>query len=167
MREGLYSIILLSYFSAERIESVFEIVDKRLKAEEIKYEFIIIDDGSSDNSYQVAKQLADRHDEVQAFQLSRNFTAHYAKFAGFTLAKGDLVTSMPDDWQTPMDVYVRMYREWQQGAKVIIPYRNKRNDGFLNEFFARSYYKIMNCLSVVDDIHKLSVDGKDICPQWR
>ncbi|MDD3563420.1 MAG: glycosyltransferase [Candidatus Cloacimonetes bacterium] len=149
MREGLYSIILLSYFSAERIKSVFELVDKRLKAEGIKYEFIVIDDGSTDSSYQVAKQLADRYDQVHAFQLSRNFTVHYAKFAGFSVAKGALVTSMPDDWQTPMDVYVKMYREWQQGAQVIIPYRNKRNDGILNEFFARSYYKIMNSLSDV------------------
>jgi len=147
MREGLYSIILLSYFSEERIEPVFNEVDQRLKAEGIDYEFIIIDDGSKDRSFKVAKELAEMHEQVSAYQLSRNFSAHYAKFAGFSVAKGDIVTSMPDDWQTPMDVYVKIYREWQQGAQAIIPYRNKRNDGLLNEFFARSYYKIMNRLS--------------------
>jgi len=149
MREGFYSIILLSYFSEGRIESVYKDVDKRLKEEGIDYEFIIIDDGSTDNSFQVAAKLAEEHNNVRAYQLSRNYTAHYAKFAGFSLAKGDIVTSMPDDWQTPMDVYIKMYREWQNGTQVIIPYRNKRNDGFFTEFFARTYYWIMNHLSDV------------------
>lgn len=147
MREGLYSIILLSYFSSERIESVFNVVDKRMQDEGIAYEFIIIDDGSTDDSYQIACKLADAYPQVKSYQLSRNFSAHYAIFAGYSVAKGDIVTSMPDDWQTPMDVYVRMYCEWQNGAQVIIPYRNKRNDGLFNELFARSYYKIMNALS--------------------
>lgn len=147
MREGLYSIILLSYFSEERLEPVYKEVDKQLKEEGIDYEFIIIDDGSTDNSFQVAAKLAEENKNVRAYQLSRNYTAHYAKFAGFFLAKGDIVTSMPDDWQTPMDVYIKMYREWQNGTQVIIPYRNKRNDGFFTEFFARTYYWIMNHLS--------------------
>ena len=149
MRKGLYSIILLSYYSENRIEPVYKEVDKRLKEEGIDYEFIIIDDGSKDNSYQVATKLEEEHNNVRAYQLSRNYTAHYAKFAGFSVAKGDIVTSMPDDWQTPMDVYIKMYREWQNGAQVIIPYRNKRNDGFITELFARTYYWIMNHLSDV------------------
>ena len=158
MRSGLYSIILLSYHSENRIEAVFREVDERLKKENIDYEFIIIDDGSADNSFEVAKVLAQKHEQVKAFQLSRNYTSHYAKFAGYSVCNGDLVTSMPDDWQTPMDVYVRMYREWQKGTQVIIPYRNKRNDGLINEFFARTYYKIMNTLSDV----KLPPLGADI-----
>ncbi len=149
MREGLYSVILLSYFSSERINSVFTELDNRMQEEGIAYEFIIIDDGSTDDSFQIASKLADAHTQVKAYQLSRNYTAHYAKFAGFSVAQGDVVTSMPDDWQTPLDVYVRMYREWQNGAQVVIPYRNKRNDGILNELFARTYYKIMNSLSDV------------------
>ena len=149
MREGLYSIILLSYFSEERIEPVYKEVDKRLKEEGIDYEFIIIDDGSTDNSYQIAANLAEEHNNVRAYQLSRNYTSHYSAFAGFSIALGDIVTIMPDDWQTPMDVYIKMYREWQNGTQVIIPYRNKRNDGFFTELFARTYYWIMNHLSDV------------------
>ena len=147
MREGLYSIILLSYFSEDRIVAVYTEVDKRLREEQIRYEFIIIDDGSKDASYKIALKLAEEHENVRAYQLSKNFTSHYAKFAGLSVAAGDLVTSMPDDWQTPLDIYVKMYREWQNGAQVIIPYRIKRNDGIINEFFARTYYWIMNHLS--------------------
>ena len=147
MREGLYSIILLSYFSEDRIVAVYTEVDKRLREEQIRYEFIIIDDGSKDASYKIALKLAEEHENVRAYQLSKNFTSNYAKFAGLSVAAGDLVTSMPDDWQTPLDIYVKMYREWQNGAQVIIPYRIKRNDGIINGFFARTYYWIMNHLS--------------------
>ena len=108
MREGLYSIILLTYYSENLIEPVYKEVDKRLKEEGIDYEFIIIDDGSKDNSYQVATKLEKEHNNVRAYQLSRNYTSHYAIFAGFSVAKGDIVTSMPDDWQTPMDVYINV-----------------------------------------------------------
>lgn len=150
LREGLYSVILLSFHSAGRIVPVFEELDKRFRAESIDYELIIIDDGSKDDSFQVAKALAGKHKQVRAYQLSRNFSPHYAKFAGLSVAQGDLVTSMPDDWQTPLEVYVRMYREWQRGAQIVIPYRSKRNDGFLNEILARGYYRIMNSLSDVN-----------------
>lgn len=59
----------------------------------IAYEFIIIDDGSTDDSFQVASKPAATHKHVKAYQLSRNFTAQYAKFAGFSVAQGDIVTS--------------------------------------------------------------------------
>lgn len=129
--------------------SVFQEVDKRMQDESIAYELVIIDDGSTDDSFQIARKLANEHSHVQAYQLSRNFTAHYSLFAGIAVSNGALVTAMPDDGQTPIDVYVKMYRSWQQGARVIIPYRAKRNDGFLNDLLARSYYIIMNSLSDV------------------
>lgn len=147
MRNGVYSIILLSYQSGSRIKSVYDVVCEKFKQEGIEFEFIVIDDGSTDDSFKLARTLATANENVRSYQLSRNFSSHYAKFAGFSVAKGDIVTSMPDDWQTPIEVYVQMYREWQKGAQIIIPYRYKRNDGLLNDFFARSYYHIMNKLS--------------------
>ena len=150
MNQGLYTLILCSYYSENKIESVYKKIKERFAVEEIDFEFIIVDDGSKDNSFKVASELEKKESNVRAYQLSHNFTAHYSKFAGFTLAKGDIITSMPDDWQTPIDMYVRMYREWQKGAKSIIPYRNKRQDGFITDFFAKSYYFVMNKLSDIN-----------------
>ncbi len=149
MRNGLFSVVLLSYYSGARIPAVYEKLATCFKKEEIDFEFIIIDDGSGDDSYLIAKQLEQLHANVSAYQLSRNYSSHYAVFAGLTVATGQLVSIMPDDWQTPIEAYIQMYREWQKGAQVIIPFRSKRNDGFFNEFFARSYYFLMNRLSDV------------------
>jgi polyisoprenyl-phosphate glycosyltransferase len=144
----LLSLILLSYQSEDRIVPVFQKVAEVMEKEKIPFEFIIIDDGSKDDSYKVACELEKQDKRVKAYQLSRNFTSHYAKFAGFSVCKGACATSMPDDFQQPLDTYVKMYRLWEQGHKLVIPYRVSRNDGFVKDFFSKSYYKVMNIMSV-------------------
>ena len=147
---NLFSIILLSYYSQDRIKSVFSRVAETMEAENIPFEFIIIDDGSKDDSYKVALELENEDSRVKAYQLSKNYTSHYAKFAGFSVCTGACATSIPDDMQQPLDTVVQMYRQWEKGNKLVIPYRVSRNDGKLKDFFSRSYYKLMNSFSVVD-----------------
>ena len=146
----LFSIILLSYYSQDRIKGVFKNVSQVMEAENIPFEFIIIDDGSKDNSYKVALELEKEDDRVKAYQLSKNFTSHYAKFAGLSVCNGACATSLPDDMQQPLDTYVKMYRQWEKGNKLVIPYRLSRDDGKVKDFFSRAYYRLMNSLSVVE-----------------
>lgn len=147
--QKLYSIILLSYYSKDRIKGVFERVASVMEKENIPFEFIVMDDGSKDDSYKVALELEKEDARVRAYQLSRNYTSHYAKFAGFSVSKGDCVTSIPDDMQQPLDTYVTMYRQWEKGNKLVIPYRTSRNDGWLKDRFAKGYYSLMNSFSHV------------------
>ncbi len=141
------SIIFLSYYSEKRVEDVFCKTKEVMERENIPFEFIIVDDGSKDNSYDTALELEKKHENVKAFQLSKNYTAHYAKFAGFSLCLGACATSMPDDFQQPLNTYVEMYRQWEKGNKLVIPYRLSRNDGFIKDIFSKIFYKIMNALS--------------------
>lgn len=147
--DKLFSIILLSYYSNKRIPVVFQRVAEVMEKEQIPFEFIVMDDGSKDDSYQIALELEKTDPRVRAFQLSRNYTSHYAKFAGFSVSKGACVTSIPDDMQQPLDSYVVMYRQWEKGNKLVIPYRTSRNDGWLKDKFAQGYYKLMNSFSDV------------------
>ena len=150
MQSKLFSIILLSYYSKDRIKSVFEHVAQRMESENIPFEFVIIDDGSKDESYKVALELEKEDSRVKAYQLSKNYTSHYAKFAGFSVCTGACATSIPDDNQQPLDTVVQMYRQWEKGNKLVIPYRVSRDDGKLKDFFSRTYYKLMNSFSVVE-----------------
>lgn len=143
----MLSLILLSYYSGDRITKAYENITKLLNQEKIDFELIIIDDGSNDNSFEIAKQLEKLNDNVQAFQLSKNYTSHYAIFAGLSVCKGDCAIPIPDDEQQPYTSIVDMYRIWEKGAKVIIPYREKRDDGFLNDLLSSTYYKTINYLS--------------------
>lgn len=145
-----YSIILLSYYSEKRINNVFQRVSKALEKENIPFEFIIMDDGSLDNSYEVALDLEKKDSRVRAFQLSKNYTSHYSKFAAFSICKGACATSIPDDEQMPTDIVVEMYRTWERGHKIVMPYRISRNDGKIKDFFSNLYYGLMNSLSDVN-----------------
>ncbi len=145
----MLSLILLSYYSRERITQAYEKLSILLAQEKIDFEFIVIDDGSTDDSFEIAKELEGKHENVKAFQLSRNFTSNYAIFAGLSVCSGDCAMPIPDDEQQPYSSIIAMYRLWEKGAKVIIPNRQTRNDGLISDFFSNTYYKIINNLSDV------------------
>lgn len=145
----LLSIILLSYFSKERIISCYNDVSAILAQENIPFEFIIMDDGSTDTSFDIALDLEKQYNNVFAYQLSRNYTSNYSWFAGLSVSKGSCAFAIPDDEQQPYQTIVDMYRLWEKGHKVIIPNRIKRDDPFFSRIFSTSYYKIINALSEI------------------
>ena len=85
----MLSLILLSYYSGDRLTQAYENITELLTQEKIDFELIIIDDGSTDNSFEIAEQLETLNDNVQAFQLSKNYTSNYAIFAGLNVCNGD------------------------------------------------------------------------------
>lgn len=146
----MISIILLSYFSGERINLAFQKLKALLDSHKIPFEFIVIDDGSTDNSFQLACELAVKYNNVKAYQLSKNYSAHYAIFAGLSVCSGDCAIPIDDDEQHPFQMVIEVYNLWLEGHKVVIPYRINRNDGFVNNFFANTYYKTINTLSNIE-----------------
>lgn len=145
----MLSIILLSYYSKERIPAAWEKVSSVMNEHGIPFEFIVVDDGSEDESFAIALDLEKREESVRAYQLSRNYGSNYAVFAGLSLCRGECATFIPDDEQLPYTKIVEMYRLWMAGEKVIVPYRTGRDDGFLNNLAARTFYSIINRMSEV------------------
>lgn len=149
MNDKLLSIIFLSYYSGDRIPLAYEKIRQLLDYHNIPFEFIVMDDGSEDDSYKIALELEAKYDNVSAYRLSRNFTSHYSMFGGLSKCKGACAMPMVDDEQQPYETIVDMYRLWENGHKIIIPYRVKRDDPFLSKIFSLAYYKIMNAMSDV------------------
>ena len=147
MKNRVLSVILLSYNSGDRIRRCYEKLAKNLNAEGIPFEFIVMDDGSKDDSYDKALKLEKEVDHVRAHQLSRNYTSPYSIFAGYSICKGACATCIPDDEQQPYETIVKMYRLWEQGHKVIFPYREDRHDPIISRFFSYGYYWVMNHFS--------------------
>jgi dolichol-phosphate mannosyltransferase len=118
-----------------------------LGEEGIPFELIVMDDGSKDESYQMALELEREMPNVRAYQLSRNYTSHYSIFAGLSVSRGACAAPIPDDDQQPYDSIVQMYRLWEKGEKIIIPHRSQRDDPWLSKTLSRSFYGLMNGLS--------------------
>jgi dolichol-phosphate mannosyltransferase len=146
----MLSLILLSYYSGARIPIAYQKLLEVMGNEQIPFELIVIDDGSKDDSFEIALELERQYANVKAYQLSKNYSSHYAIFAGLSVCSGQCAMPIPDDEQQPYQTIVDMYRLWQKGEKVIIPFRAKRNDGFFNNAFANIYYKTINALSDIE-----------------
>lgn len=147
MTKKKLSIILLSYYSRGKLSSVYGQLNPLLESEKIDHEFIIMDDGSKDDTFDIAKNLEEAQPKVKAYQLSRNYTSHYSIFAGLSVCTGDCAVVIPDDEQQPYQTVVDMYRLWEKGGKIIIPHRMDRDDPFIAKTFSKLFYSLMNMLS--------------------
>lgn len=150
MDQKLLSIILLSYYSGDRIATSYARLSEVMGREGIPFELIVMDDGSKDDSYVKALALEKQHPNLHAYQLSRNYTSHYSIFAGLSICSGACAVPIPDDEQMPYDTLVSMYRLWERGEKIIIPHRAQRDDPPISRFFSHSFYKLMNSLSDIN-----------------
>ena len=145
----LLSLVIPAFNSAKRLRPAYEALIQCLENEQIPFEFLIIDDGSKDDTWQLMKAIAAEDSRVHVYRMSRNYTSPYVHFAGMSVCKGACITFMPDDLQRPLETMLECYRLWEKGHKLVISYRTSRSDGWLNDLFSNTYYKIMNALSEV------------------
>lgn len=149
VKEGILSIILLSYQSEANIESAVEAIITGLNHENIPFEIVVIDDGSLDHSVHKARTLASKHPQIRVYPLDANYSSPMAQFAGLEKCTGDCACPMPDDGQRPLSNVIEMYRSWQRGNIINIAYREERNDGILSDTMSSIYYRMMNQFSKI------------------
>jgi len=147
MKESLLTVIMLSFNSSGRIAKAYNKLSILFHNQDINFELVIIDDGSTDGSIEEAQSLEKTCPNVRSYQLSRNYTSNYAIFAGLSVCEGDCAVVIPDDEQQPYEVLVEMFTNWQQGHKLIIPFRENNEDNIFKKNIAGSFHNIMRCLT--------------------
>jgi glycosyltransferase involved in cell wall biosynthesis len=144
--KGKYSIIILGYHSGERIRIAYEKLLNIFRNENIDFEFIIVNDGSKDQNetQKVSQALVLNYENIHYIELSRNYTSHYAAFAGLSVVTGSLAALIPDDEQQPYETLVKAYKLWTLGEKIIFPVRSNRDDPKMSKFFSGFFYWLMS-----------------------
>lgn len=144
------SIVIPAYNEAQNISSVLSAVKEVLHPIQIRYEVIIIDDGSSDNTSEIIESLRTNSKELQYIRFSRNFGHQAALKAGIDHARGSAIISMDADLQHPPCLIVEMIQHWQDGYEIV--YTQRRPDprlGLFKKFTSRFFYKILRAISDV------------------
>jgi dolichol-phosphate mannosyltransferase len=120
------------------LPALFERLDEVVKKNpQHRFEFICVDDGSGDDSFQVLENQARENRQIKLVKLSRNFGEPAATYAGMTYATGDALAVIAADLQDPPEDLNRLIAEWEQGHKVVLAIRKDRHgDPFLTRAFA-------------------------------
>lgn len=116
---------------------------------ELSFEVIIVDDGSTDGTLEVAKQLAKSDDRIRYISFSRNFGKEAAMYAGLKNASGKYTAIMDADLQDPPEMLPEMYRViTEEGYDAVGTRRvTRKGEPPVRSFFARKFYKIMSRIS--------------------
>jgi dolichol-phosphate mannosyltransferase len=113
-----------------------------------RYEIIFIDDGSSDGSLDVIKQLVEKDSAVYYIELSRNFGHQYALKAGLDLSNGDCAVSMDSDLQHPPELIPKLVEQWEKGYDVVYTRRNDdKKLSWLKRKTSAFFYVLLDRLS--------------------
>ena len=126
--------------------------DMKVKYPELSFEYIFVDDGSTDGTLKVLKELAAASPEVKYVSFSRNFGKEAAIYAGLEKSTGDYVAMMDADLQDPPSLLPEMYECVRSGEYDCAATRrvDRKGEPPIRSFFARQFYKIMRKISKAD-----------------
>ena len=114
------------------------------------WELIYVDDGSTDATALILKELQTVEPAIGVVRLSRNFGKEAAMSAGLRLARGKAVVVIDADLQDPPELIPDMLNAWRQGADVVnLRRRSRGGETWLKKMTARLFYRIINRLSEV------------------
>ena len=114
------------------------------------FEFLFVNDGSTDDTDDVLAELRSRDDRVRYLVLSRNFGHQGALSAGMSFAAGDAVIMMDADLQHPPGMIPRLLECWEAGYEVVNTVRLDTEDSTLRKkLFSRAFYWVFKALSGV------------------
>ena len=122
----LISIVVPAFNEEAVLPQFHQTITHVLSEQPFDFEIVYINDGSSDNTLSIIKQLRESDKQVTLIDLSRNFGKEIALTAGLHKAAGDAVIVIDADLQDPPELIPELIREWQNGYDVVYAQRTHR-----------------------------------------
>lgn len=127
-------MIVPLYNEAESLPVLYNWIARVMKEHGFSYEVLFVNDGSTDGSWQVIKQLRENDEHVRGICFRRNYGKSAALYCGFKAAKGDVVITMDADLQDSPDEIPELYRMIREdGFDLVSGWKQKRYDNKLTK----------------------------------
>lgn len=124
------SVVIPLYNEEESILELHSWIKRVMEENDFSYEIIFVDDGSTDNSWDIITQLKEKSRFVRAIKFQRNYGKSPALHCAFQKAKGDVVITMDADLQDSPDEIPELYRMVrEENYDVVSGWKKKRYDG--------------------------------------
>jgi len=148
-KKQLLTIVMPVYREGGHIGTVLTEVRDALTEVNVSFEFVLVDDGSPDDTWLVLNEQTKTFPMLRAARLSRNFGKDAALCAGLEMAHGDAVVVMDSDGQHPPSLLPEMVRVWREtGVDIVEAMKITRGEEtFFSKLSAGVFYVIWNKLS--------------------
>ena len=123
------SVVVPLFNEAESLPELYAWIAKVMKANNLSYELIFVDDGSTDDSWQIIAQLSQQHPEVKGIRFGKNYGKSPALQYGFQKAAGEVIITMDADLQDSPDEIPELYRMiMEDNFDLVSGWKKKRHD---------------------------------------
>lgn len=148
------SVVIPLYNEEESLPELSAWIKRVMDANGFTYEVLFIDDGSTDRSLEVIKELAAADDHIHAVSFSRNYGKSPALDTGFRRAKGDVVITMDADLQDSPDEIPELYRMIrEEGYDLVSGWKKKRYDPLSKTLPTKLFNATARKVSGIKNLH--------------
>lgn len=141
------SVVSPEYKGEKMVAELVRRVSASISTITDNFEIILVNDASSDGTWQAIEQECAKDKRVKGLNLSRNFGQHYAITAGLAYAKGDWVVVMDCDLQDVPEEIPNLYKKAQEGHDTVLAQRVEREDSFIKKKSSQLFYRLFSYLT--------------------
>jgi len=151
MTDPVFTIIAPIYNENPTIPELYRRTCVVMDSTDESWELIMVDDGSSDGSTGVIRELAEKDRRVRPVIFARNFGHQLAVTAGLDYSRGQAVVIIDSDLQDPPEVILEMIAKWREGYEVVYAVRAEREgESWFKLFTASLFYRLIYRITDVD-----------------
>lgn len=134
------SVVIPVFISAQTLNELFERLMAVLNSYSQDWEIIMVDDASTDRSYDVMQKLRATDKRVKIIQLANNFGQHHATLCGLRYASGKYVITMDDDLQHPPEEIPKILNKLDEGYDVVIGRIGKKKHNIFRNMGSQAFH---------------------------
>jgi len=147
------SVVVPAFNERDNIAALYERTSAVMRAlSSYDYEFIFLDDGSTDGTRDIIEDLCARDPKVRAVFSARNFGYSRTIFYGMLLAQGDCAVLLHADLQNPPELIPQFVAQWENGCQVVLGVKKGSKENRLLYFCRKCYYALMKHISDFDHV---------------
>ena len=148
------SVIIPLFNEAESLSELTAWIQRVMRENNYTYEVIFVNDGSTDNSWDVIEELCNKDNNLHGIKFRRNYGKSPALFCGFERAKGDVVITMDADLQDSPDEIPALYRMiTEEGYDLVSGYKKKRYDPLSKTIPTKLFNATARKVSGIKNLH--------------
>ncbi len=132
-----YSVVIPVFNSEDVVGQTIDRTIAYFQKAGLNFELLLINDGSTDKSWDVIKKKAEEHNELISINLLRNYGQHVANLCGFRYAGGDYIITMDDDLQNPPEEIQKLIEKAAEGYDLVLGRFKEKKHSFFRRIGSR------------------------------